>query len=80
MDLEKEKVIEKIKEGKEYGLKYAQLARAIELQPGTIYLFVNGTANLSKTKQLQALCYIESYIENIKKQLRKIEHKGLCVK
>lgn len=80
MNLEREKVIERIKESKEYGLKYSQLARAIELQPTTIYMFLNGTYNISKTKQLQALCYIESYIEQVKQQLRKIEHKGLCVK
>ena len=80
MNLEKEKVIERIKESKKYGLNYAQLARAIELTPTTIYMFVNGTYNLSKPKQLQALCYIENYMEQVKEQLRKIENKGLCVK
>lgn len=76
MNLEKAEVIERIKEGKKYGLKYSQLAKAIELAPTTIYMFINGTYNLSKIKQLQALCYIESYIEGIKKQLRIIEHRG----
>ena len=80
MDLEKSKVIQRIKEGREYGLKYSQLARAIELTPTTIYMFINGTYNLSKSKQLQALCYIENHIEKVKNQLRTIEHRGLCIK
>ena len=79
MDLEKEKVVERMREAKEiYGLNYSKLAREIGLQPVTIYMFVNGTYNLSKGKQLQALCIIEKYIEDIKEQLRIIEHKGLC--
>lgn len=81
MDLEKEKVVERMREAKEvYGLNYSKLAREIGLQPVTIYMFVNGTYNLSKGKQLQALCIIEKYIEQIKEQLRIIEHKGLCTK
>lgn len=80
MDLEKEKVIARIKESKSYGLTYSKLAREIGLQPMTIYLFINGTYNLSKTKQLQALCYIEKYIEQVKEQMRIIEHKGFCTK
>lgn len=81
MNLEKEKVIERIKSAREdYGLTYAKLARAIERTPTTIYMFVNGTYNLSKPKQLQALCVIEKYIEEINKQLRVIENKGLCSK
>lgn len=81
MDLEKEKVVEKMREAKEvYGLNYSKIAREIGLQPVTIYMFVNGTYNLSKAKQLQALCIIEKYIEQIKEQLRLIEHKGLCTK
>ena len=55
MELEKEKVIKRIKEAKEYGLNYSQLAREIGLQPITIYMFVNGTYNLSKRKQLQGI-------------------------
>jgi len=80
MELEKEKVIERIKEAKAYGLSYSKLAREIGLQPITIYMFINGTYNMSKTKQLQALCFIEKYIEQVKEQLRIIEHKGLCTK
>lgn len=81
MDLKKEKVVERIKEAKEvYGLNYSKLAREIGLQPVTIYMFINGTYNLSKTKQLQALCIIEQYIDDIKEQLRLIEHKGLCTR
>ncbi len=80
MELEKEKVIERIKEGKSYGLSYSELAREIGLQPITIYMFINGTYNMSKPKQLQALCFIEKYIEQVKEQLRIIEHKGLCTK
>lgn len=80
MEIEKEKVIERIKEAKEkYDLSYSKLAREIGLQPVTIYMFVGGTYNLSKTKQLRALCYIEKYIEAIKEQLRIIEHKGICI-
>ncbi len=80
MELEKEKVIERIREGKAYGLSYSKLAREIGLQPITVYMFINGTYNMSKTKQLQALCVIEKYIEQVKEQLRIIEHKGLCTK
>lgn len=80
MELEKEKVIERIKEAKAYGLSYSKLAREIGLQPITIYMFINGTYNMSKPKQLQALCFIEKYIEQVKEQLRIIEHKGLCTK
>lgn len=80
MNFEKDKVIERMKEVKEYGLSYAQLAREIGLQPVSIYMFVGGTYNISKQKQLQALCVIERYIEQMKEQLRIIEHKGLCVK
>lgn len=78
--LKRENVIERIKEAKEYGLNYSQLARAINLQPITVYMFVNGTYNMSKRKQLEALCYIEKYIEEIKNKLRIIEHRGLCRK
>lgn len=73
MNIEKEKVIERIKEAKEYGLTYSQLAREINLQPITIYMFINGKYNLSKLKQLEALCIIKKYIDNIKEQLRIIE-------
>jgi len=81
MEIEREKVIERIKEAKnEYGLSYSRLAREIGLQPVTIYMFINGTYNLSRIKQLKALCVIEQYIQEIREQLRIIEHKGLCVK
>lgn len=81
MEIEREKVIERIKEAKnEYGLSYSKLAREIGLQPVTIYMFINGTYNLSRIKQLKALCVIEQYIQEIREQLRIIEHKGLCVK
>lgn len=80
MDLKKELVIGRIKEAKEYGLPYSQLARKINLQPTTLYLFMNGTYNISKEKQLKALCVIEEYIEEVREKLRLIEHKGLCVK
>lgn len=80
MELEREKVVERIKEGKEYGLSYSKLAREIGLQPVSIYMFVNGTYNIAKPKQLQALCVVEKYIEQMREQLRIIEHKGLCIK
>ena len=80
MDLEKNKVIERIKEAKSYGLPYSHLAREIGLQPMTIYLFINGTYNLSKQKQIQVLCYIENYIAEIKGQLKTIERKEVYVK
>lgn len=81
MEIEREKVIERIKEAKnEYGLSYSKLAREIGLQPVTIYMFINGTYNLSRIKQLKALCVIEQYVQEIREQLRIIEHKGLCVK
>lgn len=80
MEFEKTKVIEKIKEGKEYGLSYSKLAKEIGVSPTTVYLFINGTYNLAKTRQLKALCAVEKYIDATKEQLRIIEHKGLCVK
>lgn len=79
MEFKRDIVVERIKEAKNYGLKYANLARAIDLQPMTIYLFVNGNTNLSKEKQLEALCIIEDYINNAKERLRKIEHKGVAI-
>ena len=42
--------------------------------------FIHGTYNLSKTKQLKALCVIEQHIEQVKNQLKIIEHKGFCSK
>ena len=81
MELEKSKVIERIKQAKEqYGLDYSKLAREIGIQPVTMYLFINGTYNLAKTRQLKALCIIEKYIEQVKEELRTIEHRGLCLK
>ena len=80
MEFKKENVILKIKEAKEYGLNYSQLARKINLQPITLYMFINGTYNIAKDKQLQALCVIEKYIEEVKEQLRVIEEKGFCNK
>ena len=81
MEIEREKVIERIKEAKNaYGLSYSKLAREIGLQPVTIYMFINGTYNLSRIKQLKALCVIEQYVQEIREQIRMIEHKGLCVK
>ena len=81
MELEKEKVIKRIKEAKEnYGLSYSKLARKINMQPVSIYMFINGTNNLAKAKQLEALCAIENYIEDVKRKLRIIEHRGFCVK
>ena len=80
MELEREKVIERIKEAKDYGLSYSRLAREIHIQPISLYMFLNGTANLSKIKQLEALCFIENFIEQVRSKLRMIEHKGLCTK
>lgn len=80
MDLEREKVIERIKEAKSYGLSYSKLAREIGLQPVAIYMFKNGNTTMAKQKQLKALCYIEKYIDEVKEQLRIIEHKELCTK
>lgn len=81
MNLEKEKVIERIKEAKEiYGLSYSRLARKINMQPVSIYMFINGTNNIAMSKQLEALCVIEKYIEDIRNQLKIIEHKGFCIK
>ncbi len=80
MNLEKDKVIEKIKEGKNYGLSYSKLARIINMQPISIYMFMNGTNNLSQTKQLEAVCVVEKFIEEVKEKLRLIEHRGLCTK
>jgi len=80
MEIEKDKVIERIKEAKEkYDLNYATLAREIGIEPVSIYMFMNGTYKMSKMKQLKILCYIEKHIETIKEQLRIIEHKEICI-
>lgn len=79
MEIKKETIKERIKEAKEYGLSYAQLAREINIQPVTIYMFMNGNNNLSKVNTLKILCYIEKYIEQVKEQLRIIEHKGVAI-
>ena len=79
MNIEKEQVINRMKEAKEYGLKNSTLARGIGLTPTSIYMFVNGTYNLAKNKQLEALCYIESYIEQVRKQLKQLEKRGIKI-
>ena len=77
---DKEKIINKLKEAKElYGLNYATLARDIGLQPVSIYMFVNGKVNLSKSNQLKAVCFAERYIEKVKQELRILEHRGVCI-
>ena len=80
MNLERESVIEKLEEAKDYGLKYSDLARQINLQPNTIYMFKNGTYNLSKGKQLEAVCIIEKYLKEIKEKYRKVEQRGVSIK
>lgn len=80
MELEKEKVINRVKEAKSYGLNHAQLAREMGIPENSIYMFVNGNYNMSKQRQLKALCVIEKYMEQVKEQLRTIDHKGLCTK
>ena len=80
MNLERESVIEKLEEAKDYGLKYSDLARQINLQPNTIYMFKNGTYNLSKAKQIEAVCIIENYIKDVKDRIRKIEQRGVNIK
>lgn len=73
MEISKEKVKKQIEKAKEYGLDYKDLASAIGLKPVTIYTFLGGTHNLSKNKQIEALCYIDNYIEEIEKRLSKME-------
>lgn len=73
MDIQKVKVIEQMKKAKKYGLSYKKLAEAINLTPVTIYMFLNGTHNLSNGKQVEALCYISKYMQEIRERLRTIE-------
>lgn len=73
MELDKEKVKKQIEKAKEYGLSYKDLAKAINLMPVTVYMFLGGTHNLSKNKQIEALCYIDNYIAEIEKRLSKME-------
>ena len=77
MRIEKEKVIERIRESKEFGLKYSQIAKFIEIAPTTLYLFLSNKATLSKEKQIKALVYVENYIEEVKKQLATIQKRGV---
>lgn len=72
MELNKNEVIERIKEAKNYGLNYSRIAREIGLQPVSLYMFVNGTYNMAKEKQLKALCFAEEYIKTTKEQLKMI--------
>lgn len=78
MEIEKEKVIERIKKAKSYGLKYSELARSVGLPYASVYCFINGTYNMSKDKQISLLLYVETYIEKINKQLKIIKSKELC--
>lgn len=81
MLIPKEKIIEKLKEAKQlYGFNYSQLARELGVQPVTIYMFVSGKSNMSQSKQLKAVCIAEKYIEQVKEELKILEHKGLCMK
>lgn len=80
MNLEKRKVIERIKEAKSYGLNYSKLAREVGIQPVTLYMFINGTYNLSYERQLKALCIIEKYIEKIQEDLKTINANGVYAK
>lgn len=66
MEIEKERVKKRIRESQEYGLKLSQLAREIELQPISIYKFLDGNINLSKVKQIQAVSFIEKYMDTVK--------------
>lgn len=70
MEFKEETIKERIKEAKDYGLTYAQLAREINIQPVTIYMFMNGNNNLSKKKKLQAMCYITKYMNEIREQIQ----------
>lgn len=79
MEIKKETIKERIKEAKDYGLTYAQLARELNIQPVTIYMFMSGNSNLSKINTLKILCYIEKYIEQVKEQIRIIEQKGVAI-
>lgn len=78
--LEKNKVIERIKKAKSYGLKYSKLANEVGFSPASIYNFVNGNSSMSQDKQIKVLCYIEKYVTEIEKQLEMINYKELCTK
>ena len=78
MEIEKAKVIERIREAKEkYDLNYATLARETGIEPISIYMFLNGAYKMSRTKQLKVLCYIEKYIEAVNEQLKILEKKEI---
>lgn len=71
MDLDIEKVRERIKQARdEYGLSYSQLAREIGVEPSTVHTFIGKNNKLSKARQLQALCFIKNYENQIKEQLK----------
>ena len=81
MEIEKEKVIEIIKEAKsKYGLTYSKLARELQIQPASISLFITGKGNIAKEKQIKILCYIDNYVKEVKAQINQLEHLGICIK
>lgn len=80
MNLDKAKVIERIKQAKSYGLKYSKLANAVNVPCHSLYAFINGNYIMAQDKQIALLCYIESYMEEMNKQLRKLGYKELCTK
>lgn len=68
-----EKVKERIKNAKVmYGLKYSMLARQIEVQSTTLYMFLSGKQALSKAKQLQALYVVEEYQKEFERRFKNI--------
>lgn len=78
MELERTKIIERIKKAKSYGLKYSDLARSVGLPYVSVYGFISGTYNMAKDKQIKVLLYVETYIEEVTKQLELIKSKEIC--
>lgn len=60
--MERQEIVKRIKEAKDYGLSYSELARQIGCKPITMYMFINGTHNLSTRKQIKAMFIIDEYL------------------
>lgn len=79
MKIEKQKVIEKIRKAKEYGLNYSKLAKEAEIPTTSIYQFINGTYNMPIPKQIKIVYVAEKYIAEIEEQIKLLQNSEVCV-
>lgn len=73
-NIDKEKVVQKIREAKQYGLNYSDLARQINITPTRLSLFISGKQEQMKPiKQLEAMAICEKHIQTMHEKLKIIE-------